>query len=289
MNLFNVSAPDLTETTESDIVEEPVDSVIDDTEELDNDETIEEATEEEATDEAEETTEEPEDVFIVDGEEFTGEQLRNAKEIESVKKSLQADYTKKTMALADERKALESKTDNLDKLAQELEVLVGEDSEVDWAQLKEDDIYEYTERKEKADKRAKKLKEVKSNLASQKPELSQEEVAQEQQKLVEAFPEWVKKDSEGNVTEILPQYQTDLAEMSKHALELGFTEAQLSEINTAPIIKALMNSMRAKGKAEVIKIAKKKVAPKSTKPAKKAPKQEVNSLFSKSITQSTRG
>ena len=287
MSLFNVSAAELIEPTADvdvdtpteDIATEEVSEVVDN--EVDEQESdIEDSSEEESAGDGDEEAEE--DVFIVDGQEFTLEQLENAKDIESTKKSLVADYTKKTMAVADQRKDLEVKHEKVDALARELEVLVGEDNKVDWDELEEDDPEEYIKLQKRAEKRKQALRDVKSNLKPQEPELSQDEIAAEQQALVEAFPEWVKRDDKGQVIEVMPKYQEDLQAISKHALELGFTEKQLAEIKTAPIIKALMNSLKSKEKSQKIEIAKKKVKPKSVKP-KSVASTKPRSLFNKSV------
>ena len=143
MNLFDDVVADLEdttdETTEETNIETPIDSEEDEVEELDEDEESNNDSEEEG----EQGEDDDEDVYIVDGEEFTKEQLENAKDIESMKKSIQADFTKKQMALADERKEVGSKLDNLNSLTQQLEVLVNEDNEVNWDELEEDDPQEF--------------------------------------------------------------------------------------------------------------------------------------------------
>lgn len=279
--LFENSVTDLDETTEETIVEEPTEVEETEVDELDNEDN---EVEESEDSESENDEDSDDDVFIVDGQEFTLEQLENAKDIESTKKSLQADYTKKTMALADERKEVESTKDNLLTLAAELQVLVNEDGDIDWKELKEDDPDEYIRLKEKTDARKGALDKAKADLAglnSTKP--SEGETQAQQAQLIEAFPEWVSKDEAGNVTGVTEQYSKDLQAMSKHALELGFTEQQLSTINSAPIFKAIMNSLKSTEKKAKIEVVKKKVAPKSVKPSKPKTQKAEGGLFSKSI------
>lgn len=288
--LFDNSGLDLNETTE----EVNVDNPTQDAEQVDSVDELESTDEPEAeTVEAEEVDgeeveedETEDDVFIVDGQEFTLEQLENAKNIDQMEKSFKAEYTKKTMALADERKATESLKDELSNLAAELQVLVDEDKDIDWAELEEDDPQEYIRLKKLADNRAKKLEDVKANMKTEAPSntLSPEEAAQEQQKLVEYFPEWVKKDESGNFSEILPKYKEDMKDMAKHARKLGFSDEQIKSINSAGMIKALMDSMRFGEKQAKIEIAKKRVKPKQTKPAKAntAP-QQTTTLFKNSV------
>lgn len=279
--LFENSVADLDEATEETIVEEPTEVEETEVDELDNEDG---ETEESEGSEPENDEDSDDDVFIVDGQEFTLEQLENAKDIESTKKSLQADYTNKTMTLAKERKEVESTKDSLLTLTAELQVLVNEDGDIDWKELKEDDPDEYIRLKEKTDARKGALDKAKADLAglnSAKP--SEEETQAQQAQLIEAFPEWVNKDDSGNVTGVTEQYSKDLQAMSKHALELGFTEQQLSTINSAPIFKAIMNSLKSTERKAKVEVVKKKVAPKSVKPSKPKPQKAEGGLFSKSI------
>ncbi len=288
--LFDNSGLDLNETTEEVNVDNPTQDAeqVDSVDELEstNELEAEEVESEDADGEEVEEDEAEGDVFIVDGQEFTLEQLENAKKIDQMEKSFKAEYTKKTMALADERKATESLKDELSNLAAELQVLVDEDKDIDWAELEEDDPQEYIRLKKLADNRAKKLEDVKASMKAETPSntLSPEEVEQEKQKLVEYFPEWVKKDESGNIVEVLPKYQQDMVEMTKHAKELGFTDKEIEGISSAAVIRAVINSMRLGDKKAKIEIAKKRVKPKQTKPAKAntAP-QQTTTLFKNSV------
>ena len=56
----------------------------------------------------------------------------------------------------------------------------------------------------------------------------------------------------------------------------------LSSINTAAMVKVLMNSMKLGEKKVKIEIAKKKVKPKQSKPAKASKPSQSTSLFNKS-------
>jgi len=287
MNLFDNSVPDLQETAGEVVVDnEPVEQ-IEEAEESDLSEPVEaESTEvEEQSTEAEEAEEEGiEEVYIINGEEFTEQDLKHAKDY----KHLEAGFTKKTMALAEVRKDLESKADSLDKLAQELSILVNEDSEINWNELKEDDPDEYIRLKERSDRRKEALKNAKSNL---KPtDLSQEQLTVEFNTLAENNPDWVTKDEKGNIIDVTKKYKDDVNAISLHAQELGFTSEEMSSFQRAPMIQVILNSLRAKELEEELKkketnaeVVKKKVAPKSTKPAKTAPKQQPTTLFSKSI------
>lgn len=283
MGLFDNSASDLQETAEEVVETAPV-------EETEEQEVVGEVETEETNEQSEESEEDAESdsgepsVYLINGEEYTEDDLKHAKDY----KHLEADYTKKTMALAEDRKNLESKVDSLDKLTQELEVLVGEDSEINWQELKEDDPDEYIRLKEKSDKRKEALKKAKSNL---KPTgLSQEQLVTEFNTLAEANPDWVKRDDKGNITDTTQKYKDDVAAIGQHANELGFTNEEMATFERAPMIQVLLNSMRVKEleaklkeKQNNVEVVKKKVSPKAAKPAAKAEIQQPTSLFSKSI------
>jgi hypothetical protein len=283
MGLFDNSASDLNETAEEVVETAPVEE----TEEQEVVDEVETEDTKEQSEESEEDTESDSDepsVYVINGEEYTEDDLKHAKDY----KHLEADYTKKTMALAEDRKNLESKADSLDKLTQELEVLVGEDSEINWQELKEDDPDEYIRLKEKADKRKEALKKAKSNL---KPTgLSQEQLVTEFNTLAEANPDWVKRDDKGNITDTTQKYKDDVAAIGQHASELGFTNEEMATFERAPMIQVLLNSMRVKEleaklkeKQNNVEVVKKKISPKAAKPAAKAEIQQPTSLFSKSI------
>ena len=274
MNLFDDVATDLNETTEETNIETPIEETDVEIEELENTDDdsgdIDEDAEYDATEE---------DIFIVNGEEFTREQLENAKDGETMRRSIQADFTKKQMALADEKKEVESLKDNLNSLAQQLEVLVNEDSSIDWDELEEDDPQEFIRLKKIADKRSAALKNAKSNLIPEKTEMSKEELAIEFNSLLEDNPDWVVKGEDGEATGMSQKYKDDMAALSEHAKELGFTNEEMTNFNRAPIIKALLNSMNSKKGSDKIEIAKKKLAPKQVKPTKAAKTEQVKSLF----------
>ena len=280
MNLFNNSAADLADDIEETAEETIVDSPTQEADEVDNVEELEsdELEESDSEDETADDDDNEDDVYIVDGVEFTHEELQNAKDI----KSMQANYTKKTMALADERKATESEKDSLSNLAAELQVLVEEDKEIDWEDLKEEDPDEYIKLKERADSRTKKLEAAKAKLTPSN-EMSKEMVEHEQSLMIEAFPDWVEKNDKGVATAFTQKYHDDINALSDHAKELGFTAEQISQIKTTSVIKALMNSMKLGEKKGKIAIAKKRVTPKQTKPAKASKPSQPTTLFNKSV------
>jgi len=214
-----------------------------------------------------EESESEEELYVeLDGEEVTLTQLREYK----AGYMKDADYRQKTMKLADEvkavsaeREALTAKQSKVSDLAVELEALVAEDEEIDWAELKEYDPEKYIELKEKADKRKQKVAELKAELPKQN-EMTQEQLLAESNELFSSQPQW--KDKEGKLTE---SYHNDMKLVADLAAELGYSQSELEGINKAHHWKTLLIAARSRaGKVEKRSALDKKLkkAPLVTKP-----------------------
>lgn len=213
--------------------------------------------------EAEEETEEAEEeetlYLELDGEEFSLDEVKQWK----AGYMMQSDYTKKTQAIADERKALEKEKEALTDLSSQLEVLVAEDSEVDWAELKEYEPEKYIELKEKADKRKAKLDEIKSStLQASTPKLSKDELIAESNDLFESQG-W-KKD--GKVDQAV--YDADMKVLGEYMTANGYSQDEFNSLQYSRHFKTLLDAARynlqkKKGSALVKKVKK---APTVTKP-----------------------
>lgn len=109
-----------------------------------------------------------------------------------------ADYTKKTQALADDRKTFEAdqvKVGELSKsLTEHIEALEHsfkkEEAEVDWEHLREYDTGEYLKQKEIQQNKVDSLDAAKAEVKKLDDEKNIAFITAEQQKLVDAFPEW---------------------------------------------------------------------------------------------------
>ena len=130
---------------------------------------------------------------------------------------MQEDYSRKTMALSDERKVLETEkaevsnqSESLKLLAAELEAVIGSEDEVNMTELREDDPDEYIKLTERNAKREKLLNKAKESLTANTP-VSNVDVAVEQKQLVENNPQWV--DSKGQAT---AEYKTDMAALDTY-------------------------------------------------------------------------
>ncbi len=239
-------------TEESEPLEAPTDEAVTDetpVEEIEesNDETINDTEEEASDDEGVESEDDSDNlVYEINGKDYT------AKDIKLLESGqlMQADYTKKTQALADERKELDGNvvllSDAITKtndLAAQLEVLVGEDGEIDWAELKEDDPDRYIELKERADSRKSKLKEVKAN--NQTSNAPKANVDAERVKLIEANPQWVEDDKPTQ------SYKDDMEGLNKFYQSGEWTQDQVDIINSnAKLAQLVLESVRNKSESE---------------------------------------
>ena len=153
------------------------------------------------------------------------------------------DYRQKTMALADERKAVESQQKDLaDKLNEahsliaELQGLVDVDDDIDWNELRETDPDEYINLKEKADKR----KAAASKYKGAQPiQLSQDEIVSERNQLLTVHSDWF--DAEGKQTDA---YSTDMKRLSDYWAKNGFTQAETGQMLRARQIETCLKAAK---------------------------------------------
>ncbi|MGB0943131.1 MAG: hypothetical protein ACPGUE_12045 [Marinomonas sp.] len=249
-------------------------------------EAVEEAVEEESEEEASEEDKEDEDgsdnlVYEINGKDYT------AKDIEALEsgKLMQADYTKKTQALAEDRKKFDSDVSLLsdaitktNDLAAQLEVLVSEDDSIDWAELKEDDPEQYIEMKERADNRKSKLEEVKAN--NQTSNTSKVDVDAERSAMIEANPQWVE---DGKATEVYVKDMTAINELYKAR---GWDQEQVDAVNSnAKLAQVVIDLVRANDELSESKsrktAAKKKIkaSPKAGKASASAKEMSIEEIF----------
>ena len=264
------------EETEATVDEE----VVEDTQEAE--EVEEEAPEEEegqAEEETEEEVDEEEETEIVAEEDLKytikvdGEELEVG--IEELKNGYQrqADYTRKSQALAEQRKETEQIQSERQRLEQErqmdangLQMLQEQQSSklqefdsVDWETLKAEDPYQYMIKKDEYRDAQEKV----NNVAQQQALIQQERneemqrakaqfVQQEYNKLVDALPEWKDKDS------------TIKKDIQEYAKSVGFLPEEISQLSDHRSVLVIKKAM------EYDKLTK-KVAPKK-KAVKKVPK-----------------
>lgn len=244
------------------------------TEEAASDETPaeveEESTEvEEATEEAEEEASGDQDdnedndgdilVYDINGKEYTAEDIEK---LESGQ-LMQADYTKKTQALAKDREELDGNVvllnDAITKtndLSAQLEVLVGEDKEINWAELKEDDPDEYIRLQERAQTREKALTDIKAN--NQVSNQSNVDIDAERVKLVEANPHWL---DDGKPTQA---YTDEMKALDSYYKDNNWSNEQMQRVSeNAALVQLVLEDVKrksnSKDKAEKTSTARKKI------------------------------
>lgn len=265
VNLFYETEVDepLEKPTEAEVDEMPVEDA-----DEGNSESTEDTEEEASEDQNEGKDDEDTFVYEINGKEYTPE------DIEALESGnlMQADYTKKTQAHAEEVKSFnedkalfETEKAKVSDLSAMLEILVAEDEEIDWADLKEYDPEKYIEQKEKADKRATKLKEVKASQSSQSNAkvLSQEELVAERNDFYSYDPLWL--DSEKQLT---PKFQEDMKVIGDYLKDSGYSQDEVNKISYSHHLKTIVDAAKYQSQLKKGSALKKKVIkpPKVTKP-----------------------
>tara|TARA_R110000772_G_scaffold125112_2_gene231776 strand:- start:2339 stop:3226 length:888 start_codon:yes stop_codon:yes gene_type:complete len=251
-----------TEATADEIPTEEAEEVEDSTDEAD--EVEEEAGEElEEDDDNEDTL-----VYEINGKEYTPEDIEA---LESGK-LMQADYTKKTQAHAEEVKAfnddkalLETEKAKVSEFSALLEVLVAEDEEIDWADLKEYEPEKYIELKEKADKRRVELEKVKASQANQPKAqaLTKDELSAESTDFYSYDPLWL--DDKKQLTQ---KFQDDMTIAGEYLKDSGYSQDEVNGISRSHHWKTIVNAAKYQSQLKKGSALKKKVItpPKVTKP-----------------------
>lgn len=183
----------------------------------------------------------------------------------------QADYTRKTQSVAEDRKQVENDlaqiktlTEGLEASSKQLQELLAEsESAVDWGYLIENDTSEYLKQKELQEKRAKALQEAQS----QQDRLKQMRVAEETQKLYQKVSTWADP----------KQRERDIEMVNSYLGDIGYSQGEFQQTDHRLIL-ALMDAAKyreLKGKTASVEKKIKKV-PKVTKPGAKLTKAELS-------------
>ncbi len=259
-----------------------VDETVEVSEEAENsaDEADTEAAQEEQTeqdaDEKSEDEQEP-DVIDLDGEEVTLEQIRQWKS----GNLREQDYTKKTMALADERKAVSAKLGELNSIHEVLnageaefkKALLGDLDDVDLKALRNDDYVEYQRTLEERKEREAKFDELKANAAK-----ARNAYVQEQGKQLNDLMGWSDKSKS----------ESDIKAFKAMADDIGISEQDAASLSSAKVMKALIDYAHLKNKANATppkgktkKVAfKKSSTSNATQTKNKTAEERLNSFFS---------
>jgi len=280
LNMWDSQEQTANEETETAVDEEVVEETKE-AEEVEEEAPEEEGQAEEETEESEQSEEEEaeEEVELVAEEDLKytikvgGEEMEV--DIDELKSGYQrqADYTRKSQALAEQRKGTEKIQAERMQLEQErqmyangLQMLQEQQSAklqnfdgVDWNTLKEEDPYAYMLKKDEYRDAQDKV----NNVAQQQSLIQQEQqqahkkarahfIQQEYTKLVSALPEWTDKDS------------TIKQDIRKYAADVGFQPEEINQLADHRSVLVIKKAM------EYDKLTK-KVAPKK-KAVKKVPK-----------------
>lgn len=240
----NDSEQEQSEVEGSEAVEES--AIEEDGEELEGEETEEEAEDEDGN--------EPLDVF---GQEITREDFETMQK----QQLMHSDYTKKTQALAEDRKKFESIQADLNSYVAEFESqLVNEVGEAHLNELLEDgDTAEYLRLQNQNKANKSKLEAVKAKQA----EAFKVMQTDESNKLVEVMTEWADPKT-GQATQ-----KADIDKALAFAAEIGFTNQDLEKLADHKVIRALIDA----GKYRELKKSKPSINKRKTPVAKKASKK----------------
>ena len=204
---------------------------------------LEKETEQEA--EASQAADEGEELLVIDldGKEVDLNSIREWRD----HGLMQADYTRKTKSLATERKEFEQwQSTERDSIAQTqakvneqtdlLKVLVNEDQAIDWVRLKDEDLEQYVELKEKADQRKDALDKIRAERMT--PADDPALIAAEQRKLFDANPNWLE---DGKTTEA---FKDDTTLMNDYAINAGFTSDEFSKMTKAHYLSTILKAAK---------------------------------------------
>jgi hypothetical protein len=236
-------------------------------------------------DEEEEQPETPRYYVKVDGEEqeVTLDELRNGYQ-------RQADYTRKSQALAEQRKAYEANLQAIqserEQYSQALELMSAQQKNelsqyenIDWKALKEDDPMEYMEKRLE-------YQDARDQLARVQQE--QQRVSEQRRLQVLEQTQKVMENEAKKLSEVLPAYADPSSnlktELRDYALSLGFSQDDLNSIVDHRVVVVLHKAMlqdraaqgtvrKAKASKPVPKVVKSGTPESKTQRSKKASQQ----------------
>ncbi len=264
------------------------------TEEASKDETPEETEDEstEVVDETEEETEEAEsseeeadeveDVQTIklDGVEHNLTDIQEWKEAHDNVKLMQADCTKKWQEASDLKKEADVKVNKAQDLAEQLEVLIAEDSEINLESYKDidSDNYdpdEYIRLKDKIDKRKVKMEELKANRPKSLTVLTQDELVAESNDFYAYDPKW--KDEKGTTK----AFDDDMKVAGKYLSDRGYSQEEINDITYSHHWKTIIDASKYDAQQKKVTSIKKKVlkTPKATKPKAQTKSKTAEDIF----------
>lgn len=231
----------------------------------------------EEVDESEESEELSEDtIYQIGDKEYS---LKQLEELES-NGLRQSDYTKKTQEIAEQRKNLEASQAKLDESLEKITARIADidgllttDSEIDMEYLRDNDPSEYLKQKELIEARQKAAESAKGELEALQQEQRNAKIANEQQLLLNAIPEWQDPATLEKESKMINEYLG----------EAGFTPDDTNDLINHKVYVAIREAALYRGlKSKSVETEKKvKAAPKvvkaSVKTNKKAESKGINS------------
>lgn len=138
----------------------------------------------------------------------------------------QADYTRKTQELAEQRKAFEqeqsaikAKAEKLDQLVVELEAQLGEEEQIDWDELRDYDPSAYLKKKEEIEAKKAALMKAKQERQQETQQQTQAQAQAELQRLVSLNPQWIdngkETESYHNDMNMVRDYLSDVLQLTE--------------------------------------------------------------------------
>lgn len=233
------------------------------------------------TDETEEAAETPEGDTEAEeaaykvkyrGEEREFTQAELERELEELHKGnlRDADYRKKTMELADQRKATESKNAELDQKLLDAKSILDDERETleseEMKQLKEYDPEAYIKQYDKVQAKLKKFEKLKAQQAERQQAQHQEQVEKEREALFSAFPHW---------SEDKQAMSKEFGELMTGLKSFGYSEEELGNLvdHRMFVIASKLQELDRLTKQD-LESKKVKTKPKHVKPGAPKSKQE---------------
>jgi hypothetical protein len=200
---------------------EPTDDSVTPAPEAEQDVELEAEDKPEGESEASDASDEGEDQFIeLDDKEVALSEIREWRD----KGLRQSDYTKKTTALAEERKEFEAeRSSSLENIAQA----------TDWVALKDEDPDRYIELKEKSIDRKEALDKIRAERLQADEPGDPALIEAERQKLWEANPDWL---DDGKPTE---KFKEDQALMHAYTMKAGYQGHEFGKLMSHHLITIL--------------------------------------------------
>ena len=204
-------------------------------------------------------------VYDIDGEEVSVSTVLDWKKGHL----MQSDYTKKSQANAEAKKALEADQAKTVALNSQLESTITnfeqslktEASKIDWEDLRENNTPEYLRQKELIGLKAKQLQKAKADMKAKQDAEYTSYITEQQGHLLKSQPTWADT----------KQREADIALIDTYVSEAGFNETEIKELVNHKIMNAILDAARYKelvNKSETTKKAVQK-APNVVKATKK--------------------